>query len=111
MSWEEFGIQNPGIKWKGLYQDWHTNRLGALFETTADEVEDLQTEIDDIREMGLWPSQLDGFDDWLGYIDTILGEAAVSMDLRSELMDVRIELLKFKKQFDSFAVGIDWFGG
>lgn len=111
MSWEELGIQNPDIKWKGIYQDWHTNRLGALFETTMDEVEDLQVEIEDIRELGLWPTQINDFDDWLGYIDTLLGEAAVGMDLRSGLMNTRIQLFRFKKQFDNFAVGIDWFGG
>jgi len=110
MSWEEIGIQNPGIEWREVYQDWRINRLGELYELTANELEDYRGDIDDMKELGFYVTKLSDFEDWIDYIDTILEEASKDINFRSGLINARIELYKFKKYFDVFTIEIEWLG-
>jgi len=109
MSWEDLGIQDPGLKWHGCYQDWKTNNLGKLFDVTIEEIEDYQNDIDEMQELGLWLGQLGDFKDWLDFIEATLEEASNStVNFRSKLMKVRCELIRFRRKFDNFT--IDWLG-
>ena len=109
MSWEDLGVQDPGLVWQDDYQDWHTNKLGDLFEKTYCEIEDFQDSIDDMLDMGLFESQLEDFKNWIDYIEQLLEEASMDLNPRSKLINTRIQLYGFRKHFDWFAIQIDWF--
>lgn len=109
MSWEELGIQDPNIRWRGVYQDWRTNRWGDLYEETEAEIEFLHADIDEIGDLGLFKTQVENFTTWLDYIEDLLEMAKNSIKFREDLLTARIELSRFAKQFDAFTIEIEWY--
>jgi hypothetical protein len=109
MSWEKLGIQDPKIRWTGSHQDLHSNKLGDLFEQTADEIESYQDNIDDIMELGMWDNVICDFSEWLDYVAILVADAGGDPDdLRAKLVKARSELRKFKDMFDIFMITIEW---
>ena len=112
MSWRDFGIEDPGLRWDnfGLYQELNSNKLGQLFDKTSEEIEDFQLSLYEMMDMGIYENQISDLLDWIHCIEDILFETTEKADFRNELINVRIKLSKFKKYFDKFAIQIDWFG-
>jgi len=112
MSWEDMGIKDPNLKWNnfGSYQDWNSNTLSDLFEKTYEEIEDCQLYLYDILTLDIYPKQVDNLIDWIDYIECLLDEASFDVDTRNKLIDVRIQLSKFKKYFYNFIIQIESLG-
>lgn len=109
MGWDDVGIEDPGLKWSGPYQDWNNNKWGALFEDTTDEIESIYDDLDGIYELGFFDDIIEKFEIWLEHIEFILFEAKSAIKFREELLAARVELLRLRKEFDAFAIEINWY--
>jgi hypothetical protein len=106
MTWEDFGIVDPNIKWQKF------ESTGSKCITINNEIICFIYDLLKMEQLGLWKDQIKHLMEWAEYIE-ILSEDAIDeiiLKRKREIFDKTLsEFSEFRDAFDQFAFDVKWY--